>query len=153
MNNFEYKTEKLAVGRRAAAELRYPVGEPFGEFYAELSAKCAEFARREYAEYSGRGLTYRAYFDVVCSGGGKTSVVCTVTEREKGEKSFKKHIFSQIWLDDGRILPIYRCFGKKLRKNGFYISDEFCVLENEIIAVGKLGEKIKTDVFFGNFTL
>ncbi|MBE6599995.1 MAG: hypothetical protein E7640_02150 [Ruminococcaceae bacterium] len=149
MDNFEYQNKSVNIGRGARADLRYPVGEPFGEFYAELAEKCLEFATREYSEYSGRGIFYRALFDVVYSG-DVTSVLCEITVRERGVGILSKNVFAQNWLNDGRILPIARIFKKALKKSGKINANEYFCRGSEIFAISKKGEKVKTEVKLGN---
>ena len=149
MENFEYQNKSVNIGRGVRADLRYPVGGPFLEFYLELAEKCLEYATREYSEYSGRGLFYRAFFDVVYSG-EITSVLCEITVRERGVGILSKNVFAQNWLNDGRILPIARIFKKELKRSGKTDTNEYVCCGSEIFAINETGEKMKTEVKIGN---
>ncbi len=152
MESFEYISRALNIGPRVRADIRYPVGEPFGEFYAELAEKCLEFTAREYAEYAGRGIFYRAVFDVVYAG-EVVSVVGDISVRERGVGIVKKRVMAQNFLPDGRLLPMTRIFGKKGRATSKCGTGEYCVLGGSVFAIEKNGEKTDTGVKFVDFSI
>jgi hypothetical protein len=103
---FEYKSECACLdNRRVRAYFRYPVGAPFGDFYAELAECCRDFLAREYSSYSGRGLSYRFCADVIYSESGMTSVVLSASLNEKGLEREKRNFLRKI---GSRMVEYYR---------------------------------------------
>ena len=96
----------VCENRRVRGSMRYPVGDVFGDFYAQLAKKCRIWLEREYSEYSGRGLTYRFFCDAVKAECGIVSVTSEIALYEKGRGLIKRNFFARTWLSDGRI-----CFG------------------------------------------
>ncbi len=150
-SEFEYKSECVCPeNRRVKAYFRYPIGEPFGDFYSEIAERCRGFVEREYSGYSGRGLTYRFFASVIYSQNGVTSVTLDFSLNEKNGGKIKEQFFAQNWLDDGRILPLFALRDKKLTAKKLSHACGYYILDGEIFLFDEAGQKFASGVKNGN---
>ena len=149
---YEYRSE-CALFRfgKIKAQFRYPVGEPFGNFYEELAEKCKIWAEREYSDYRGKGIRYR-FSAKIEEQGDIVPVILSVRLYEKGIGKTAEMNFAHNWLANGRMLPVFEAIDKKTRKKHNLNDAEYCIEREEIFILSKKGEKISTGVKIGNFS-
>ena len=134
---------------RVRYHFRYPIGEPFGDFYRELAKACRGWLDREYSEYQGRGITYRSNALITYSEEGITSVTLDISLFEKGTGDVKRRFSSQNWLADGRILPLFALKDKNMQKSFVHKVLGYFVSGGEIYIFDEKGQKFATGVKYG----
>jgi hypothetical protein len=150
-NELIYKRENFVPeNRRVKMSFSYPEGELFGDFYRELVCRVKEWAKSEYFEYSGRGITYAFSANVTYFDECFASVICRVSLCERGTGHIGKNVFAQNFLN-GKLASLPLLFGRKniLQRADKNFAPFF--MNESLSFVSNSGEIRKTDAKISQF--
>ena len=149
----EYRVEcGILQNPRVRYYFRYPIGKPFDNYYSDVAKKCIHWAEKEFADYLGRGITYRFFAGISFCGDGVSSVTMNFSLNEKGGGQQMGSFYAQNWLDSGYILSLRLIAGKELSKKLAKNSNFYFDSNGELCFFDEKGQKNVTGVKFGKLS-